>query len=170
MNRLYDVKSSPTGIVHYRNRKTGAKGIWDTYRQTEKGLSRLPPPLFYVLLERLRKNLQKYGRRINAILISFAEGGKLCGFKFDIDKESASVVWKVNVGGQFAEYARFVALNGKWKEDYKKKRAGSKNMRSMKALMVSSAFLRFGADTNSSSKTQIHCFPKRVLPWDLGVK
>jgi hypothetical protein len=165
---LYSVRSNIAGIVTYRNLETGEKGVWDTYRQTEKDLSRLPPPIFYIVLRRLRKNLRKYGRRINAILIAFIEAGIECGFNSNFDKGSSSVAWKVNVDGKLAEYARFAAFNRKWKEDSSRRRMGTKNMRSMESLMTSPAFLRFRVDTGSNRKVRIHCFEKRNLQWNFG--
>ena len=121
MKPLLKISALGSGVIAYRNLETGEKKYWDPYRMTQKDLSRLPPDMFYVLGNRVRRNVEKYGRRIESLLTAFYEAGILCGFIPAVDKESSSVSWSVKVAFQKqpAEYVRLLALSWKWKRSRK---------------------------------------------------
>lgn len=166
MKPLLKISALGSGVIAYRNLGTSKKKYWDPYRMTQKDLSRLPPDMFYVIGNRVRRNVEKYGHGTESFLVALFQAGKLCGFIPSIDNESSSVSWAVTVKHQKqpAEYVRFLALGWRWRRS--RKNPWSKTRILLNKLSACPAFLRFVVDTGGNRKVKIYPRPKRNL-WAL---
>jgi hypothetical protein len=151
---------SRNGWIAYSSRETGKElGYWDPYRPTKDEVSQLTGDMRKIILKRLERNFEKYGRKIMSILVSFFEAGIICGFDPIWVKDFQIVCWtaKDDTRGIPLQFAEFLALHGTWRN---KQSLDSKSSRLLHELLQGGAFLRFVVDTGSNRRIRLWSMPK----------